>query len=54
MTRDQILQKLLDDKLIKLGTSIDVKASIPIDADENTVLSLLKGELRDVSPLSLV
>ena len=54
MTRDQILQKLLDDKLIKLGTSIDVKASIPIDADENTVLSLLKGELRDVSPRALV
>ncbi len=54
MTRDQILQKLLDDKLIKLGTAIDVKASIPVDADESTVLSLLKGELRDVSPRALV
>jgi hypothetical protein len=50
MTRDQIIQKLLDERVIKESEARDLRTTLPPDTPEDGVIAVIKGVYPDLKP----
>ncbi len=53
MTRDELLEKLVEAKVITLGQSRDIRSRTSADAEQGEILGLIKGSYSNVKPRSV-